>query len=256
LQGLDRTGFLVIKTQAGGNDAAYRSDILTFLAGGYFPNRSGADTATPFTDRSVANAAHVTIGLASSPADALLLHRTLLFPGPASGGRITPAGQPLAVNAGINSGASATGIDGAAAITTSRYSNAAITAAEVMKGIRGGASPLDLAYRFQAADSVYDGTGSNPFVNGYFRMTPILMRGVTSFRVDWTNGQVDALGQLAWYGGPYRKANDTTVEGTNGEAIFSYNNQAKWPKALRITMHVANDRIGGRDFVQVVNLAQ
>jgi hypothetical protein len=103
------------------------------------------------------------------------------------------------------------------------------------------------------------------------------MTGVSSFRIDWTDGSVYPVGdvngrdgQLVWFGPTqhrndfYSAANLTGVEygpnATTGDdyiATFSYFNRPKWPKALRITLHVENDRLkGGRDFVQIVNLPQ
>jgi hypothetical protein len=50
-------------------------------------------------------------------------------------------------------------------------------------------------YRRGALSSPYDGTkfGACPqYVNGYFRTVPIVMQGVSSFAVDWTDGSVYA----------------------------------------------------------------
>jgi hypothetical protein len=340
LQGIDRNGFFVIRSRLNNPllaDITWRFDQISFLEGGQFSNRSGANNAAPFTDSSVASAAQVWIGQgileSANPPDGsylpanqgalpggvagwqsrlptgvvgipmmaagswenrctLMVHRTLLFPGPASGNVIQPAGNPVMAYPGIELGvAPISGNEGMAAhITSSRYSTAAITVPQVMQQIMayrmaGEATPEydRFSYRFRALDSVYDTeVNANPFVNGYFRTTPIVMRGVSSFRVEWTDGSIfpptdpnGRAGQMKWYGptlpsggnavgAPYGTDNgalDPNVEampnyGDNYVAVFSYFNRAKWPKALRISMHVANDRIGGRDFVQVVNLAQ
>ena len=309
LQGLDRNGFLVIRSRLNDTtqgDRSLRFDQISFLETGTFPNRSGANTTSPFTDSSVANAAHVWIGQgvleSANPPDGsfmgpsqgtlpgswqsrlpsgvageyratLMLHRTLLFPGPAVGGVIKPAGNPVMAYGSAELGAAnVAGLDGSAHITSSRWSIAAVTPGQIMQTIaterQNGVSNMPeydfYTYRFRALDSVYDTeVGTNPFVNGYFRTTPILMRGVTSFRVEWTDGAIDGTNQLKWYGpllssgGAGEAYCNSTTPNANGDhyvAIFSYFNRPYWPKALRISMHVANDRIGGRDFTQIVNL--
>jgi prepilin-type N-terminal cleavage/methylation domain-containing protein len=371
IQALDREGFLVIAcrtnrpwpTNAANYDRVYRFDQLSFLARGEFPNRTGANTSSPFTDGSVATGAHVWWGQgvmevdasrkpdnsymvadqsATTPRDALptgvisnggvntvkenectlLRHTTLLFPKPnPMSNVISPAGQPVLAYPGIeHNEAALTGNEGMAAhISSSRYAVAAATSMDVMRmigyerssgGAPSGAPEYDYyTYRFRALDSVYDTeVGFNPFVNGYFRSTPIVLRGVSSFRVDWTDGTVfppngsvtppaDLLQrgmQTKWFGptgrdnnGPMRAGGtlqletgdidrgygrdnssiDTRMElapakiaaagyGDDYVAVFGSHNKTLWPKALRITIHVANDRIGGRDFVQVVNLPQ
>jgi type II secretory pathway pseudopilin PulG len=368
IQAMDRDGFLVIATRMNkpflpaNRDRTYRFDQLSFLTRGEFPNHTGANTNSPFTDSSTANAEHVWWGQGVMEKDAsakpdisyaisnqsqatarpalptgvspagtlinenectLLRHATLMFPGPASGtGEIFPAGQSVMAYPGLELGMSnVTGIEKVSAhITSSRYAVAAVTPADVMRLIayerQGNTSPFAnvvapsgapeydfYTYRFRALDSVYDTeVPTNPFVNGYFRTTPIVMRGVSSFRVEWTDGSVfppngyggypppDALGragQVKWYG-PSGHGNggemlyggtnsavanfgtDNTKFNTNVEltttqlnnagygddyvAVFGPHNKALWPKALRITIHVANERLGGRDFVQVVDL--
>jgi len=157
-------------------------------------------------------------------------------------------------------------------------------------------------YRFKALNSVVDTEVSqNPFVNGYFRTTPIAMQGVSTVKIEWTDGAVypvnttinglPVAGQTAWYG--YEKtyvqthsnSNVTppgtiTVGGTqysaemyqggpNGtqlpaalsndayDVVFNYANKEYWPKAIRLTYHMADatGRLkGGRDFVQVIHV--
>jgi prepilin-type N-terminal cleavage/methylation domain-containing protein len=124
----------------------------------------------------------------------------------------------------------------------------------------------NFCYRFACLRSPYDsepavGTGAAAIYNGYFRMHPIMLEGVSSFAVDWTDGTSTAAG-LTWYGLGNPKP-DTAIEpsapsnGDGYQAIFSFDNRPKWPKALRIRYHVADPTgrlIGGRDFVQVANL--
>jgi type II secretory pathway pseudopilin PulG len=216
----------------------------------------------------------------------LLRHVTGLFPGPANGGIITPAGSQVVAYPGLERAMGSLGPQGDLAhITSSRFAAAAVTSAQVMQTIilerQGNANLVPeyefYTYRFRALDSVYDTeVTTNPFVNGYFRTVPIVMRGVSSFRVEWTDGSVFPsndlrAGQLKWYGPTLPSTfvepiNNTPLEpyynstpNANGDhyvAVFSYYNKAYWPKALRISMHVANDRLGGRDFVQVVDLPQ
>ena len=73
---------------------------------------------------------------------------------------------------------------------------------------------------------------------------PPKLYGGTERVVHWLTEELVALG------------NDVTLF-ASGDSQTSAKLDATWPKALRITMHVADDRIqGGRDFVQVVNLPQ
>jgi type II secretory pathway pseudopilin PulG len=353
LQGLDRNGYLVIRSRVLNYnvnpipsstlryvDVTQHYDQLSFLARGTFPNRSGADTSSPFTDSTTSNTARVWWGqliLEKAGADAdptkgpypsyvpadqsadyaqslpptglvnnngtlvvtkesdFTLGRqvTLLVPGPAVGNKVVMGGQNVMAypNLDITTGGTANRLitgsadagGGTAHISASRYSVAAQSPAQVMNYLmdlrnRPVASPEAerLTYRFRALDSVYDTEiPDNPFVNGYFRTTPVVMRGVSSFKVEWTDGTTytnpaDPLfGQLVWWGpGNAYAGADTLPSGTeqvfpggNGDgdhyvAIFSYFNKGYWPKALRISMHVASDRVGGRDFVQVVELPQ
>jgi prepilin-type N-terminal cleavage/methylation domain-containing protein len=123
-------------------------------------------------------------------------------------------------------------------------------------------------YRFACLKSPYDSesgaatAGAPMLYNGYFRMHPIMLQGVSSFAVDWNDGTSTALAGLTWYGLGSPKG-DPAIEPSSPshsdgyQAIFSFDNHAKWPKSLRFRYHVA-DPTGrlpaGRDFVQVTNL--
>ncbi len=243
----------------------------------------------------------------------LLRHQTLLMPGPVNALGHIPGTFVMAYSGLEATGVSIVGQQEAgfpANISSSRYAAVAQTPAQVYQSIfrdtgNGvGQAPfpeVDLfTYRFRALSSVYDTAvgGPNvrygPFVNGYFRTTPIMMKGVSSFKIEWTDGKVypstdSRFGQLKWYGPtqlsggfPY-PGFDPAIYGFDGNApgfpleqfnangivhngvnlndqyiaIFNYSNRTSWPKALRFTMHIASDRLtGGRDFVQVVNVPQ
>ncbi len=182
-------------------------------------------------------------------------------------------------------------------ITASRIAVAYTTVPQIMN-----TAPLNAAapapaipaycYRLKtlpspAATNIVDASG-NPFLpNGVLRMHPILAQGVPSFAVDWTDGALDANGNLKWYGyntgtagqygdGPtaalfnaqtnspsnYAGPNPAieSVGAANGdiyEALFTPANRTLWPKALRFTYRItdSNDRLnGGRSFVCVVDL--
>ena len=125
--------------------------------------------------------------------------------------------------------------------------------------------------------------------NGYFRMTPIMMPGVPSFTVQWTDGAVYPAnttvngqrvdGQLIWYGlgntlgygGAYdpNYSNTGAIEAftSNGApatdvydpyvAVFDTTNRSLWPKALKITYIVTdpnNELEAGRVITQVIRL--
>jgi hypothetical protein len=129
-------------------------------------------------------------------------------------------------------------------------------------------------------------------LNGYFRMTPIMLQGVPSFSVDWTdgaqstytgtnNGQPVTTTALNWYGldgntgsastpansnGPYlpsglNNANTPVAVQGNSNAttlnpvyVFYAGNRPYWPKALKITYLVTdpNNRLQGGRFVTQV----
>ncbi len=142
------------------------------------------------------------------------------------------------------------------------------------------------------------GTSGSPqqALNGYYRMTPIMLQGVPSFAVDWTDGVQNGAAppyQLNWYGldgntgspsppypspanvdGPRFPASIGTSAIPNLIAVYGNSpaiglgpvtyvfyagNRPYWPKALKITYCVTdpNNRLqGGRWITQVVNLPQ
>ncbi len=229
-------------------------------------------------------------------------HLLLLVPQQINAGTITvngtrvPAFASPALGATIPAGATSEGA--AADITSSRYDVVALSPSQVMEGIEvadnangpGSCELYQMTYRFRALTSATETeVTSNPFVNGYARTTPIVMSGITSFKVEWTDGAVwgtaapdnlsindPRVGQLKWYGPmypsnfgngnanieriPFSPANQNGFDVNNGdqyEAVFSYANHPYWPRALRITMHVGGERLpAGRDFTQVINLPE
>jgi hypothetical protein len=206
------------------------------------------------------------------------MHHTLMLPGPAAGSVVSFAGQPIPAYSSIMyttppiNGASASDVN--VKITSSRFAVAAISPAQFMASIANSipASPAvawqNVCYRFSALSSVYDTeVSTNQFVNGYFRTHPIAIQGVSSFKIEWTDGTY--LGGLpVWYSVAHASPDTTvnTVDLSGGTfnsdqymAAFSVKNPTKWPKALRFTYHIVdlNNRLsGGRDFTQVVQLPE
>jgi hypothetical protein len=180
-------------------------------------------------------------------------------------------------------------------ITQSRVDVAQCTTSQIMSIVRqavGGARSATTAsyeadhfcYRHAALRSPYDdGSG---LVNGYFRMTPIALQGVSSFAIEWTDGSVYAagntdpvtggtvsaalVGTTRWYGlGNAYSGNNSAgavdpsgatgsdATGDSYDAVFSFDNPTRWPVALRFRYHIADPTgqlVGGRDFVEVVKL--
>gem|GEM_PF-2089323 len=126
-----------------------------------------------------------------------------------------------------------TSFDSGAHITQSRIDLAATTPPDIMARIqqilgnnRNTGTPEayfeaeHFCYRRGAVCSVYDGVASTnnyALLNGYFRMHPIALQGVTSFAIDWTDGSetlgsadvdlitgntvtIDLIGTTKWYG--------------------------------------------------------
>jgi prepilin-type N-terminal cleavage/methylation domain-containing protein len=206
-----------------------------------------------------------------------------LFPGPATaanGYTIYPAARPVAAYPTAAWSCvpqiTANGEGVAADITSSRIANVAQTSAQVMAEIaalRAGGTDTwpeahEYCFRPRVLASVYETeVAQNPFVNGYFRLSPMAMQGVSSFVVEWSDGTIDVSNnQLRWYS-YFDQKGDPGIESVNaaGDALtgdqyiatFSYYNRAYWPKALRFKFHVVdpNNRLqGGRDFVHVVKL--
>lgn len=163
----------------------------------------------------------------------------------------------------------------AAHITASRTCTAAVTPSMLMQRIMtdiaaSGRSSYpryeadQLCYRFKVLPNVYASeVATKPLVNASFRMHPILLQGVPTFDIYWTDGTTDGSGNTQWYGLNNPKGitpAEPTLANGNGDsytAIFSYDNKAQWPKALKFHYRVTdpNNRLqGGRDFVQVVKL--
>jgi prepilin-type N-terminal cleavage/methylation domain-containing protein len=308
---IDKNGFLVIRSVSNGGR---RFDQVSFIALGTFPNRTGPNSASSFTDPLAAPAAVVWYGqLAIQSAT------------PPAGGNYLAANQGTAVDiqalpSGVNDGDFILGRhttllvspDGSGApnygpagisyegYTDCKLSTLAISAAPSETVSHISCSRLDLVlltagsleqqisdyislnsrtsyptyeadnycYRFACLKSPYDNElGAAPagiamLHNGYFRMHPIMLQGVSSFAVDWNDGTSAAPAGLTWYGLGSPKG-DSAIEPSSPsnsdgyQAIFSFDNRAKWPKSLRFRYHVA-DPTGrlpaGRDFVQVTNL--
>jgi hypothetical protein len=275
---------------AGAAHIWYGQGVLEGSKLGYMP----ADQAAPISVNQAPTGANS--GNFPSNDMTLMRHQALLMPGPAVNNHIYPAGNELVAHTGLenmtgNVVPPGSNVEGKAAhITSSRYSIVAQTPVQLYQSIlsnRVPAIPLPEAqlytYRFRALASVYDTeVPVNPFVNGYFRTTPVLMQGVTSFKIEWTDGFVypdghPLEGELKWYGPTFPHGGVGAVQVGNQPVeleqvapspiatnlndhyvvVFNYANRDRWPKALRFTMHIASDRlVGGRDFVQVVNLPQ
>ncbi len=194
-------------------------------------------------------------------------HATLLLPGPSVNGYIAPAGYVLRAYDGINS----------RGIESSRFDVAAVLPEQIRNIGLGGVttcfrfhvpySPYDI----QVPDQTFNGNDQtvreSPFVTAAFRMYPIVLAGVSSLKIDWTNGTLDAHGQLAWYG-PTNFKGDNRIESIfpddpaspdrdHYQAGFSGDDQSLWPRALRVTYHLVdpNHRLqGGRDIVEMISL--
>ncbi len=289
-----------------------RADMLAFVSSGAFPNRTG-DKNGKFSDATVANAALIVYGQGiwelpqgstmlnavippsesqpvavnampsgSQDQDFVLLRRTLLLMAGSGGGAIPYYDYPWQTNP-AGGGASrlyGASVDADAVIASSRWCATGLTPNQLMQMVQAGKSGNSLyeangfCFRSKVVPNVWADTNKTP-VNGALRMHPIAMRGVASFRVDWTDGTTLPVtnGPLAWYGLNDGKgvaprgiaAESSTASGDGYTAVFSFDNrvsangQRGWPKALRIWYRVTdpNDRLrGGRDFVQVVALPQ
>lgn len=219
---------------------------------------------------------------------------TLLFPDDGYGGagftitsvqglpilafRAIPTVSPdIQISAAIPAANMPTGETGAnCSITSSRCAAAGfpstviknsimVNAVSAATGIRSNATyELDnYCYRFRALPNIWS---SGSVANAYFRMHPILLSGVPSFAVEWSDGSTNTTtGALNWYGYGNRKSavaslTEPTPSGGSADdyvAQFSFDSKAQWPKALRFTYRVTDpqDRLaGGRTFVQVVAL--
>ena len=168
--------------------------------------------------------------------------------------------------------------ESAADITSGRLGIAAVTPGELMLSIQTSSGRTlgtmnayeanKYCFRFKVLADVYQSEAAAPnYANAVFRCMPILLQGCSNFAVEWTDGSVNADQTMKWYGlstaapAGVAPSGDTSIETTgNGDlytAVFSYDNKAKWPKALRVRYHMTdrNDRLnGGRDFTQVIRL--
>lgn len=169
-------------------------------------------------------------------------------------------------------------VDGVATpIAASRVAVAAITPSQLMQQIIASVDanhdnaidtgketiiPETYCFRSRVLPSPY--ASSIGTANGAVRMHPILLQGVSSFAVEWTDGTAGPNDMLQWFGAdnPSKDASvelTTAASGDTYTAVFSFHNKTKWPKALRIRYHVTdqNDRLaGGREFVQIIHLPQ
>ena len=280
---IDKSGFLIIRSSTDPTTGE-RSDQMAFLALGSFTDPANGTLST--------NAAHIwwgelctnadtsttsqstPIALNASPtSDTMHLstvgrHATLLMAKDAS--------NPPGAFQDIRYDTSPVGISSElspAHITESRFNCAAITPSQVMswirtkvgaRGSRPGSSTFEAdnyCYRFNALRDVQASRIS--IVNGFSRMMPIALQGVSNFRIEWVEG---GSGEIAWHGAGSPKSPTPTVNepvpapasGDDYLAIFSFDSaRDQWPSALRISFRLSdpNGRLqGGRTFVQVMKL--
>jgi len=178
---------------------------------------------------------------------------------------------------------------GVAEVTASQVMQA-ISSAVTTAGGRANAPRYEAenyCYRFKTLPNPYASeVGSPPsLTNAYFRMHPILLPGTPDFSVEWTDGTLfiaddidpgtgaavltERVGTTRWfgydtpqpaskYGAPGTDPTEPTLaNGDDYTAQFSFDNKAKWPKALRIRYRVTdpNNRLsGGRDFTQIIKI--
>ncbi len=122
-----------------------------------------------------------------------------------------------------------------------------------------------LCNRYGTVATPYDST--HGILNGCIRMEPIMLRGVPSFSVDWTDGSIvpgSNPPQLEWWGldnsGLPSSYESDLLPGDDGcpeTWVFYSQNQQYWPKALKITYLVTDrdNRMQGGHFVtQIIYL--
>jgi len=283
---IDKDGFLVIRST---HDpvTGERFDQMSFLALGSFSDPMDAGTT--------ASAAHVWWGELSMMPDSAPASQTtpvplLALPTLSAKGEYTLGRHVMLLMAKssanppgtfahigyVDTNVAAIAGEPPAHITSSRFNVAATTPSQVMAWIRthvsGRPSPFEAdhyCYRFNALPNVYASQIS--IVNGYSRMTPVTLQGVTDFRIEWTPG---GSGDMVWYGAtnPMAAAGQVSlnepvtsapVPPTNPPAddyvaIFSFDTaRSDWPSALRVTFRLTdpNGRLqGGRTFTQVMKL--
>ena len=160
-----------------------------------------------------------------------------------------------------------------AVITSSRVDTAIISPTQIEQALIGQ-TPTAIGdaycYRFCALPAPAAGTdvtgGDAGLVNGYFRMTPILLQGMPSFTVQWTDGSSSSItGTLNWYGlgNPSGNANVEVTTDTYDQYVAVFDAATRrlgyWPKALKITFTVTDSHNllqGGRVITEVVRLPQ
>ena len=190
----------------------------------------------------------------------LCRHATLLLP---SATNTIPSSSPITVFPTPDKSASVGGYS----IVSSRYAAAQMTPGQLMSGILAQRTPPttpttyeadNYCFRFRVLGDPYAvDTGS--VIDGTFRMHPMMLQGVPSFKVEWTDGTPDLNGVLNWYGmGNPKNAGSTTEPSSSPyTAIFSTHNKTTWPKAVKITFRAVDQRDmlrGGRQFVQIIKI--
>jgi hypothetical protein len=199
-------------------------------------------------------------------------HVTLLAPGTSASSTPGYAAFPDVAYANAGTVQAYNGEPIEAAITSSRLDASTISPTQIEQALIGqtiDAISQAYCYRFCALPSPAAGTdvtsGDAGLVNGYFRMTPILLQGVPSFTVQWTDGTTNpTTGTLNWYGLGNPSGNSSIEPATADTydqyvAVFNAANRQYWPKALKITFTVTDSHNllqGGRVITEVVRLPQ
>ena len=286
---------------------AWRADQLTFLANGNFQSRTGNSTGSLVDYVTSSSAAvwygqltmsygggapataeepywpqSTAVPLGTPPSgenagDFYLGRRVLLLvPSVPTIGGYTDAAYQNITYTGTGSPATtavtASSNESAAAdITSSRLDVATITPGAIEAWLATqalGTAADDLCYRFASVvtPAASEQTGDQ-LINGYFRMTPIVLPGVPSFSVDV--GYMVA-GVLTWYGPDANSVttiagwssvgvlNDLGIPGVNA-LVFDAANRQYWPTALKITYIVTdpqNRMEGGQVITQIISLPQ
>ncbi len=288
----------------------WRDDQMTFIANGSFHSRTGNNSSSPLTDYVSSNAAAIWYGQlwvsqgSNQPYDLpqgtalpqnyppsgatagqfyLGRHVFILSPSAVAGGFTDPAFNNITFPGTGNPATSTATGNGeiAAQITSSRFDVATISPAAAETAI--GTAALQTAadeycYRFASVSSPQASTqaGNGPAgaaLNGYFRMTPIMLQGCPSFAVDV--GYQNALGTLTWYGPdanslatnpnalvyPSWSAANISETADNWDEqtlVFSQANKQYWPVAIKITYMVTDptNRMNPQTITQIINFPQ
>ena len=240
----------------------------TSTANGLYPQPNQATLLTLGTPPTGATAGDFVFGR----------HVTLLAPGTSSSPLSGP-GYATFPNIAYTTAGTTTAYTGSvtgaespvATITSSRVDTAILSPTQIEQVLIGqtpDAISLAYCYRFCALPAPGAGTdvtgGDAGLVNGYFRMTPILLQGVPSFTVQWTDGTMNASGYLDWYGLGSPSGNSAVeTSDTNDQYVAVFDAATRqlgfWPKALKITFTVTDSHNllqGGRVITEVVRLPQ